>query len=259
MSQLFELVRDHVEGFDTIAQEWQSADGIKTVNITLARPAAWIERVHEKGVLTALDCLAIIFFALDDWSVEPSREQEVSLVEGWAAELRKAVDTGEIQARDPFTLLPLSSVPEGLGWGLLMSDADKFVAARGMAWRFGEITTHIYDQVSSDIDAKRFPPFLVRAEPQAAAPAASESTDDVDAWKVKARERADEIIKRQRARDLHPSQEAIADEIAKEFRQACIVGAGGKPLTGAYIKRHALKGISSAQNRQLSTSIRRGK
>ncbi len=83
--------------------------------------------------------------------------------------------------------------------------------------------------------------------------------DDGEAWKVKARDRANEIIKRQRERDLHPSQINIADEIAREFREGGIVGAGGKPLTGAYIKRHALKGISSAKGRQLSTSIRRGK
>jgi len=98
------------------------------------------------------------------------------------------------------------------------------------------------------------------AKPQAApAPVVADSADDGEAWKAKARERADEIIKRQRAKDLHPSQEDIADEIAREFRADGVMGAGGKPLTGAYIKRHALKGISSAQNRQLSTSIRRGK
>ncbi|WP_157020004.1 hypothetical protein [Acidovorax temperans] len=100
-----------------------------------------------------------------------------------------------------------------------------------------------------------------QAEPGSARPTPVKdvSADDGEKWKQKARQRADEIIKRQRAKDLHPSQEAIADEIAREFRQACIVGAAGKPLTGAYIKRHALKGISSAQNRQLSTSVRRGK
>ena len=97
------------------------------------------------------------------------------------------------------------------------------------------------------------------AQTKAAAPSVRESADDGEAWKAKARERADEIIKRQRAKDLHPSQEDIADEIAREFRADGVMGAGGKPLTGAYIKRHALKGISSAQNRQLSTSIRRGK
>lgn len=82
---------------------------------------------------------------------------------------------------------------------------------------------------------------------------------DGEAWKLTARERANEIIKRQREVDLYPSQENIAAEIAREFRKGGIVGAGGKPLTGAYIKRHALKGISSAKGKQLSTSIRRGK
>lgn len=100
-------------------------------------------------------------------------------------------------------------------------------------------------------------PVEARTEPQAVPVA--DSADDGDAWKAKARERAGEIIKRQRAKDLYPSQEDIADEIAREFRADGVVGAGGKPLTGAYIKRHALKGVSSTQNRQLSTSIRRGK
>ena len=97
--------------------------------------------------------------------------------------------------------------------------------------------------------------------PQAseAAPVVAGRAKDYEVWKVRARQRAEEIIKRQKVKDLHPNQEAIANEIAREFRQAGIVGAGGKPLTGAYIKRHALKGISSAQNRQLSTSIRWGK
>lgn len=87
----------------------------------------------------------------------------------------------------------------------------------------------------------------------------SASTGNGDAWKSKARVRAVEIIERQRAKDLYPSQEIIADEIAKEFRAAELVGADGKPLSGATIKRHALSGISSAQGKQMSTSIRRGK
>lgn len=97
--------------------------------------------------------------------------------------------------------------------------------------------------------------------PQAATPApvVAGSPDDGEVWKVKARDRANDIIKRQQERDYYPSQENIADKIAREFRKDGIVGAGGKPLTGAYIKRHALKGISSAKGRQLSTSIRRGK
>lgn len=82
-----------------------------------------------------------------------------------------------------------------------------------------------------------------------------------DQWKVRAQERAQEIIDEQRKRDLHPSQVAIADQIAREFRSAVpqVVGADGKPLTGETIKRHALKGISSAQGKAGSTQRHRGK
>ena len=84
---------------------------------------------------------------------------------------------------------------------------------------------------------------------------------EVQGWVELARAKAQAIIKRHCEKDLYPSQNNIADEIAKEFRNATpqIVGAGGKPLTGAYIKRHALRGISSEQGRQLSTSPRLGK
>ena len=95
-------------------------------------------------------------------------------------------------------------------------------------------------------------------EPQAR-PVVAGCVSGGDEWKAKAIFRAAEIIERQRKRDLYPPQITIADEIAREFRAAGIVGADGKPLSGAYIKRHALKGISSAQNKLRSTSIHQGK
>lgn len=64
-------------------------------------------------------------------------------------------------------------------------------------------------------------------------------------WGQNAQDRARSIIERQRLRDLFPSQNDIANEIAREFRVSGVVGSNGKPLTGAYIKRHALRGISS--------------
>lgn len=82
-------------------------------------------------------------------------------------------------------------------------------------------------------------PVLPRARARA-------SGDVQSPWKRQARNRAEEIILEQSNRDLYPSQEAVADQIAHEFRKSGIVGSGGKPLTGSYIKRHALKGISSA-------------
>ncbi len=78
-------------------------------------------------------------------------------------------------------------------------------------------------------------------------------------WKQLARTRAAEIIREERARDLYPSQEDIAYSIAKGFREQGVVGADGKPLSGATIKRHALRGISSAIGKQLSTGVSRGK
>jgi hypothetical protein len=106
---------------------------------------------------------------------------------------------------------------------------------------------------------------IAATEPQAA-PATSivtharlDNESHVDSWKDKARVRAAEIIERQRARDLYPNRIDIAEDIAKEFRKEGIFGVSGKPLTGETIKRHALKGISSANVKQLSTSNTSGK
>jgi hypothetical protein len=82
---------------------------------------------------------------------------------------------------------------------------------------------------------------------------------DADTWIEKARSRATEIIKRQRAKGLYPSQVNLSEEIAKAFRAEGIMGTDGKAISGAYIKRHALKGISSAQAKQLSIQTGRSK
>ncbi len=78
-------------------------------------------------------------------------------------------------------------------------------------------------------------------------------------WVSAAQSRAREIIKNQKAKDLYPNQVDIADQISKEFRVAGPFGSDGKPLAGATIKRHALEGITSAQGKQQSTMISRGK
>ena len=91
------------------------------------------------------------------------------------------------------------------------------------------------------------------------APVETENASGATEWKAKARAQAAEIIKRQGEKDLYPSIIDIADEIARDFRRDGVMGASGKPLSGGYIKRHALKGISSAISKQLSTTIRRGK
>ena len=78
-------------------------------------------------------------------------------------------------------------------------------------------------------------------------------------WIGLAKEQAKAIYKRRKESDWFPNQSDVADEIARNFRERGIFGASGKPLSGAYIKRHALKGISGEKGRQLSTSNKRGK
>lgn len=73
--------------------------------------------------------------------------------------------------------------------------------------------------------------------------AAAATTQD---WKEKASARAKEILAEYKAKDWHPNQNTIADQIAKEFREQSpqVVGSSGKPLAGATIKRWAFKGIT---------------
>lgn len=78
-------------------------------------------------------------------------------------------------------------------------------------------------------------------------------------WIAKAKQRAREIIEAKNKLSLYPDQASIADQIARDFREAGIHGKSGKPLTGAYIKRHALKGIDSGKPPRKHAEIARGK
>jgi len=70
-------------------------------------------------------------------------------------------------------------------------------------------------------------------------------------WVPIAQKEARRIIERDRGRtpSLFPSQNLIAEEVARVLEARNIVGKLGVPLTAAYIKRHALKGISSAASK----------
>ncbi|MCF8209065.1 MAG: hypothetical protein K9K38_06640 [Rhodoferax sp.] len=157
MTDLFERVLHHIEGSETEIQNWETLDGLKAVEFQSFGPDRWIESVHINGRLMAIDCLAIILFTVRK---SFDREQERRIVESWSAELRKALSGGEIQARDPVTLLPLETLPSGWEWLLPMTDADKFIAARGMAWTFGEIASHLYKEFEQAIERRRFGPCL---------------------------------------------------------------------------------------------------
>ena len=74
-------------------------------------------------------------------------------------------------------------------------------------------------------------------------------------WKDKARTRAYEIIKRDSAKNIYPSQVDICNEIAKEFHRDGIKSTNRKQISSSYIKRFALNGISSAKNKLISKNI----
>jgi len=71
--------------------------------------------------------------------------------------------------------------------------------------------------------------------------------------------KARDFIKRQAQQNCYPSQLDIAEKIATEFRKEGVFGPSGKPLRGETIKRHALRGISSAIKKGQSTNSKRGK
>ena len=82
-----------------------------------------------------------------------------------------------------------------------------------------------------------------------------------DAWMAEAREAAARIIREASAADRYPSQLQIAELIAADFRTRTppVYGPSGKPLSAGAIKRHGLKGISSATKKSRNTRINRGK
>lgn len=104
------------------------------------RPIGELIRRGEKGRLTALDCIALILFAVRE-SFAPEDERQI--VESWGAELRAAAASGEVVARHPVTWLPLRELPESWDWLVALEEADAFVKARGMGWTCAGIVEHI--------------------------------------------------------------------------------------------------------------------
>jgi len=78
-------------------------------------------------------------------------------------------------------------------------------------------------------------------------------------WKVVAQQLARELIAERGRMDLYPSQQDVSDYVAKRMRENGDVGPMGKPLTAAYIKRHALAGIFSNGSKRQLQKARQGK
>lgn len=57
-----------------------------------------------------------------------------------------------------------------------------------------------------------------------------------------------DYVASERQADRYPSQLAIGDFVARKLREKGVPGKSGKPLSGEYIKRHYLQGITSNKN-----------
>ena len=129
-NDLFLQVLHTIEGVETHRRRVLTADGVQDVSFDSFGPDRWIERA-KLGRIDATHLLAIALHATrDEFNIAAERR----IVEGWAARLRQAVEAGELTARDPVTLLPLGTLPDGWGWCVSVGDADAFVQAVGMAW-----------------------------------------------------------------------------------------------------------------------------
>jgi hypothetical protein len=122
-----------------------------------------IER-GRRGRLTALDCVALILFAVRETF---DSEAERQIVASWGAELRAAAQSGEITARNPVTLLPLPELSDRWDWLCTIEEADAFVKARGMGWTCTEILEHI---------AKEWGHAVPRPEPEPSPPVPAETS-----------------------------------------------------------------------------------
>ncbi|CAJ9608830.1 Uncharacterised protein [Burkholderia pseudomallei] len=138
-----------LRGEETKRQKWWHVGGgpenvtEKIVEVKTVGPQGWIRCVHERGILTPVQLLAIILFPLWDFR-EPYQDDE-KIVSDWDREFRAAIDSGEFVPRDRNSLLPIANADE-TNWVISLGEADAFVAARGMAWTCTETVAHLFNE-----------------------------------------------------------------------------------------------------------------
>ena len=114
-------------------------------------PDRWIEAVWSDGAASADEFLALVLFVQGGIGRLSARKQEPmramrAVVESWAAKLTEAMQAGEVLARDPLTLLQLSSKPDGFAWALTLADADRLLKSNGIDWTCAEVAEHLRKQ-----------------------------------------------------------------------------------------------------------------
>lgn len=149
----------------------------------------------------------------------------------------RMIEAGEIPARWRGSRLPIRG--EDFTGTFTRGDLDRFgVDDAGLRAFAGALSVEIVDT------------------PKRAAPRLPRQGSD---WKAQAQAIAWQIIERDRARRLYPSQMLVAEAVERECRERGIVGPAGTPLGATYIKRHALKGITSGAAERRTPRKQRGK
>ncbi|GAB5098497.1 hypothetical protein [Caballeronia sp. HLA56] len=144
---LLELVIDAIEG-EEIDRQTDIFDGVEqTFERRWFGPEKWIHRVHERGILSPLQFLAIVNFVLNDWYDDGLDES--LLVDGWFHALMDAAQKRIIVPRNRHSLLPLDSIDNWNGWLLSVTDANAFIASLGMRWTFNEVAAHLFAEGSN--------------------------------------------------------------------------------------------------------------
>lgn len=247
---LFEQVLHAIEGEETEGRIAYSADGQKSIQVRTFGPDRWVERA-KMGRLDAINFLAVILFAVQDTF---NLERERRIVEEWAKIIRAAAMGGEITPRDPVTLLPLKTLPDGWDWLVSLDDADTFVKAQGMGWSCTGIVEHLATQSTHPSIAlmEQNPQLFTSKDVSAPSSATSsgapksaeppESVANQAGWIDVARNKALEYIARHRKMDLFPSQADVCGHVSKEMREEKIYSDHGNPLSASYIQRNSIQG-----------------
>lgn len=79
------------------------------------------------------------------------------------------------------------------------------------------------------------------------------------AWIDEARKVAKAYMKDRKGKDLHPTLLHVAQHVAEVLRNRKVYGPSGKPLSAAYIKRHALGPVKNSTGDGESTGAGQGK
>jgi hypothetical protein len=254
---LFEQVLHAIDGNETESRMAYTRDGEIPIQVRTFGPDRWIERA-EIGRLDAINFLAIILFAVRDTF---NLEHERLIVEEWAKIIRAAAMAGEITPRNPVTLLPLQTLPDGWDWLVSLDDADTFVKTQGMGWSCTERVKHLATQSTPPSIAlmEQNPQLFTSKNDSAPSPAASSGTPETAeppahkatpaSWIEDVRAIALEYIAKHKAKDQFPSQSDVCGYIGKMAREKKIYGPQGKPVSQSYIQRNAIQGDWWKQNK----------